>query len=47
MNYEKAKYYNDKIVRCAENQSTLIKTVDELPHSKAGQYSQLTTIYRN
>ena len=30
MNSKKAKYLNDKIVSCAENQSTLFKTADEL-----------------
>jgi len=37
MNSEKAKYFNDKIVRCARNQSTLFKTVDDLLHRKAVQ----------
>ena len=37
MNSEKAKYVNDNIVSCAENQSTLFKTVDKLLHGKAVQ----------
>jgi len=37
MNPEKAKYFNDKIVSCAGNQSILFKTVDEFLHGKVVQ----------
>ena len=34
---DKVKFFNDKRVSCAGNQSTLFKTVDELLHRKAFQ----------
>jgi len=40
MNSDKVKYFNDKIVSCAGNQSTLFKTVDELLHRSITLSSQ-------
>ncbi|KAK2148324.1 hypothetical protein LSH36_502g01051 [Paralvinella palmiformis] len=45
MNPEKAKYFNDKIVSCAGNQSILFKTVDEFLHARQYDIEQLPFYY--
>ena len=45
--FEKAKYFNDKIVNCAGNQSILFKTIDVLLHRMAVLSLPTHQLYRN